>query len=104
MVNLTNIRRNMRRTISIAAAKARLTDCVRVAENGDAVVITRYGRPVAALVSTGLLQEVERLRAVCPRGGLASLVGRYDDGAELARELHRIVKHRRKPRAVSDLP
>ncbi len=36
--------------ISIAAAKARLAECIRQAERGRTLVLTRHGRPVARLV------------------------------------------------------
>ena len=42
--------------ISIHQAKARLTELVRLAEEGENVVITRHGRPVAMIraLSQGL--------------------------------------------------
>jgi prevent-host-death family protein len=35
--------------ISIAGAKNRLTELIRAVENGEKVVITRHGKPVAQL-------------------------------------------------------
>ena len=43
----------MRREIPIAEAKARFAECVRGAERGHEVVLTRHGRPVARLVGLG---------------------------------------------------
>jgi prevent-host-death family protein len=39
------------RTVSIAAAKARLSELVAAAEAGEDVVITKRGRPVVRLVA-----------------------------------------------------
>ena len=40
------------RTASVAEAKAHLSELIAAAEAGDDVVITRRGKPVAALVAT----------------------------------------------------
>ncbi len=40
----------MRRILSAADAKNRLADALRQAESSDLVLITRYRKPVAALV------------------------------------------------------
>ncbi len=42
----------MKRTLSIARAKARFAEFVRRAESGETVVLTRHGRPVAQLEPT----------------------------------------------------
>ena len=39
----------MRRHLSIAKAKARFAESIRLAESGETVVLTRHGRPVAQL-------------------------------------------------------
>ncbi len=46
----------MRRTLTAADAKNRFADALRQAEGGDVVLITRYGRPVAALVEAGRIE------------------------------------------------
>ncbi len=51
----------MRRTISAADAKNRLADALRRAEAGDLVLITRYRKPVAALVGGARLERLQRL-------------------------------------------
>jgi len=51
----------------------------RKAEAGDPVVITRHGKPVVALVPAAELEQLERLRAAGPEGGLASLAGGWED-------------------------
>ena len=63
------------RRMSVAEVKSRFSDCVRRAEGGMAVVITRHGKDVAALVPAAELEQLERLRAAGPPGGLASVAG-----------------------------
>jgi prevent-host-death family protein len=73
----------MGRTLSVAEAKAHFSDCVRTAEEGRSVVITRRGKPVAALVPAGRLKQIERLLAAGPEAGLASLAGGWKGSEEL---------------------
>ena len=40
----------MEKNISVAEAKATFSECIRKVEAGSAVLITRHGKPVAALV------------------------------------------------------
>ena len=84
-------------TVSIAEAKARFSECVRSAEGGDAVLITRHGKPVVAVVSAEDLHHLERLRAAGPEGGLASIAGGWAGSEELADEMNRL---RRSPSRV----
>jgi prevent-host-death family protein len=91
------------RSISVAQAKAHLPECVRAAERGRCLVITRHGRPVAAMVPVGAMAELERLRAARPGGGLGDLAGAWSDGDELAAEIDRGLAARRPPRAAPDL-
>jgi prevent-host-death family protein len=65
----------MFKNISIAEAKAHLSVCIREAEQGESIMITRHGKPVAALVAASHLEQLERLRRAGPQGGLASLAG-----------------------------
>ncbi|MFW5947074.1 MAG: type II toxin-antitoxin system Phd/YefM family antitoxin [Gemmatimonadota bacterium] len=69
---------------SIAEVRARFSRHVREAEHGDPIVITRHGRPVAALVRAEDVRAYERLRAAGPEGGLASVAGGWDGSDELA--------------------
>ncbi len=69
---------------SIVDAKAHFSECVRQAESGEPVVLTRHGRRVVALVPMDLFEEVERLRAAGPAGGLASLAGGWEGSEEVA--------------------
>jgi prevent-host-death family protein len=63
----------MTTSITLAKAKAQLSACVRAAEQGDAFIITRHGKPVAAIVAPAKLEHLLRLRQAGPEGGLASL-------------------------------
>jgi prevent-host-death family protein len=67
---------------SLAEAKAKLSECVHDVERGDDVVITRNGKPIAALVPIVDLDEIRRLRAARPKGGLASLAGTLPDAED----------------------
>jgi len=69
--------------VTIAEAKKQLSSWVRNAEYGETVVITRRGKPVAALVSTQDLEQLERLRAAGPDVGLVGLAGGWDSSDEL---------------------
>ena len=69
---------------SIAEAKAHFADCLRQAERGDPIVLTRHGKAVAALVSIEVLEQLERLRSVGPEAGLASVAGGWEGSEEVA--------------------
>jgi len=70
--------------VSVAEVKATLSEQIREAEHGRTVLITRRGRPVAALVSADELQRLRRLQNAGPEGGLASIAGGWKDSEELA--------------------
>jgi prevent-host-death family protein len=57
----------MAHQLSAAQAKSRLADCLRKAERGESVIITRRSRPVAALVA------VDRVTLPKSKGSRASL-------------------------------
>ena len=63
------------KALSVAEAKAGLSDAIRAVEAGGTIVITRHGKPVAAIVRPDELETLERLRAAGPEGGLASVAG-----------------------------
>ncbi len=79
----------MSRNVSIAKAKAHLSVCVRQAEQGKPILITRHGKPVAALVAAADLDQLERLRKAGPQSGLASLAGGWDGSDDLARQIEK---------------
>jgi hypothetical protein len=51
------------------------------------VLIKRHGKPVAALVQPGELNNTARLRSGGPEGGLVSVSGAWDGSEELVRIL-----------------
>jgi prevent-host-death family protein len=91
----------MARSISVAEAKAHFSECVREAEDGAPVLVTRHGRAVVAIVPVEDLEALERLRSSGPDGGLASVAGRFDDAQDFVGELDAIVNRRnRKARSA----
>lgn len=82
----------MARSLTIANAKAHLSDAVKRAENGEAVVLTRYGRPVAALIS---VEDLDRLQGRASKG-LAQVAGGWEGSGELAEKVEE-VRARRGP-------
>jgi prevent-host-death family protein len=77
--------RTASRTVSLAQTKSSLAECVRAAERGEEVVITRHGKPVAGLVPATDLALLRRLRAAQEGRGLAGLAGGWPGSAEVAR-------------------
>ena len=76
----------MTRRLSAAQAKSRLADCLRKAERGESVIITRNGKPVAALVA------VNRVKLPKPKNartgaGLAGLAGGWKGSEDLVKSL-----------------
>jgi prevent-host-death family protein len=92
----------MRKSLTAAEAKTHFAESLRLAEAGAVVEITRYGRLVAALVGAQELGELERFRASIPQQGLAGLVGRWDDGDDLADEMDRVVAGRSQMRGIPE--
>lgn len=80
---------NVAKSLSAARAKAEFSDCIRKAEGGTSVVITRHGRAVAALVPVDQLKQLERLRSAGPESGLAGLAGGWPGSAALVATLTR---------------
>lgn len=74
----------MENNVSVAEAKATFSECIRRVEAGNSVLITRRGKPVAALVRPSDLEHLERLRKAGPESGLASIVGGWENSEELA--------------------
>jgi prevent-host-death family protein len=78
--------------LAVAEAKASFGSCLRQAERGESVVVTRHGKTVAAIVSMEDYERLRRLRAAGPEGGLASLAGGWkgsDDLVEAALSVRR---------------
>lgn len=91
----------MEKSISVAEAKATLSECIRKVEAGSAVLITRHGRPVAALVRPSDIEHLERLRKAGPESGLVSVAGGWKNSEELAAILNGSPRHEQ--RNVPDL-
>ena len=83
----------MNKSISVAKAKATFSDCIRQVEVGSPVLITRHGKPVAALVRAGDLEHLERLRKAGPESGLAGIAGGWENSEELATILDASPRH-----------
>jgi len=79
----------MDKNVSIAEAKATFSDCIRQVEAGSSVLITRHGKPVAALVRPGDLEHLERLKKAGPESGLAGIAGGWENSEELSTILDR---------------
>ncbi len=92
----------MKRSLSVAEAKAHFSECIQTAIEDGYILITRYGKPVAAVVRVEDLEHLERLRAVGSSGGLASLAGGWEGSEDLVTELEVMV--RSQPRNSSELP
>jgi prevent-host-death family protein len=71
--------------VSAAKAKAEFADCVRKAEAGEPIVITRHGKAVVALIRADRLPQLERLASASPASGLAGLAGGWRGSEELVR-------------------
>ncbi len=83
----------MDKNLSIAEAKATLSDCIRQVEAGSSVLITRRGKPVAALVRPGDLEHLKRLKKVGPKGGLAGIAGGWENSEEPSTLLDESLRH-----------
>jgi prevent-host-death family protein len=70
--------------VSVAEAKNRLPELIRAVEEGEKVVITRHGKPVAQL--TGPPSETRRIQWGAMRGRIKLLPG-WDDSIDLDRFL-----------------
>ena len=81
---------SMARTLKVAEAKARFSEALRKVEAGEHLVVTRHGKPVAALVPAPELAELERLRAAGPARGLAGLAGGWKGSDALVRQVARL--------------
>ena len=82
----------MTKRLSVAETKATFSECIREVEGGKSVLITRHGKPVAALVRPQDVENIERLRKAGPEGGLASIAGGWEGSDELARLLDESVR------------
>ncbi len=75
------------RIVSVAEAKARFSELIAAAEAGDEVVITRRGRPVAALVARNAKPSKRRIDLAWLRERTESLPYQEEDSAALVRRM-----------------
>jgi prevent-host-death family protein len=91
-----------RKALSVAEAKATLSDAIRDVEAGGTVLITRRGEPVAALVRPEDVDALERLRAAGPAGGLAGVAGGWEGSDELVTNVAAAARRGRRRTASLD--
>jgi prevent-host-death family protein len=84
----------MTKSLSTAQIKAQLSESINLALKEGFVTITRYGKPIAAIVSYEDLEQLQRLRASRLGGGLANLAEGWEDAEEFAQELNQVVQER----------
>ena len=87
---------------SVAEAKSHFTECIASAEAGEPVVITRHGKPVAAIVRVEDLAKLNQQAEDDPQAGLAGIMGTWEED-DFAKTLDEIASSRGKPRKVSAL-
>lgn len=81
------------RQLSAAQAKSRLADCLRKAEHGEPVIITRNGKPVAALVAVDRV-TLQKAKNALTGIGLAGLAGGWKGSENLVRALGKVRRTR----------
>jgi prevent-host-death family protein len=87
-----------RKALSVAEAKASLSEAIRQVEGGKTVIITRHGKPVAALVNPDDVARLEALRAAGPQQGLASIAGGWTGSEDLVENIATAARRgRRRP-------
>jgi prevent-host-death family protein len=79
--------------ISAAQAKSQLADCLRKAENGEPVIITRHGKAVAALVGVDRV-ALPGQRDARTGAGLAGLAGGWKGSEDLVKALRQVRRTR----------
>lgn len=94
MVKMTNISRAVSKALSVAEAKAHFSECIETALEEGYILITRYGKPVAAVVDIQDLAQLQRLRAAREAGSLADIAEGWEDADEFAQILDEIVQDR----------
>ncbi len=81
-----------RQEVAIAEVKSRLSEyAARSGFGGERIVITRRGKPLAALVGLDDLADLEQLDK---KAGLASMIGKWDDFEEIAEAVAEAVVER----------
>jgi prevent-host-death family protein len=91
----------MARSVSAAQAKSQLAECLRKAESGEAVIITRHGKPVAMLIGGDRMALIGRRGSRRGGGGLGDLAGGWEGSEDLVKALAKA--RRAQPRRASRL-
>lgn len=81
------------RQLSTAQAKSRLADCLWKAEHGEPVIITRNGKPVAALVAVDRA-TLQKAKNALTSTGLAGLAGGWKGSENLVKALGKLRRTR----------
>ena len=68
----------MGKALSVAETKAHFSELLETALKEGHVVITRYGKPIAAIVDIEDLVQLQRLQAAREGGGLAELASDWE--------------------------
>jgi prevent-host-death family protein len=79
----------MTRKLAAAQVRSQFADCLRRAEGGEPVVITRRGKAVAVLVAMDRM-ALPRRRSPRSRVGLAGLAGGWKGSEDLVRALPKV--------------
>lgn len=93
---MTSMSATLSTRFAAAEAKAHFAELLRRAEAGEIVEITRYGKPVAAIVRAEDAAKLRGLRAARPRTGFVSALrsDEWGDTDELARAIDEVVARR----------
>jgi prevent-host-death family protein len=91
------------KVLSAAEAKLHFAESLRMVGKGNVIVITRYGKRVAALVGPEDLAQLEKLKSQVPQEGLAQLVHRWKDARELSNALDEVASNRTEGRVAPQL-
>jgi prevent-host-death family protein len=82
----------IKREAPVAELKAHLSEYVSLsASRGDRIVITRRGKPVAALVG---LEDLQTLSQAEKRKGLSELIGKWEGFEDIAGSVEKIYRAR----------
>lgn len=80
------------KTVSIAEAKSNFSEYVsRAAFMGEKILLTKRGKPVAAIVSCN---DLEKLKALKKAEGLKSVIGKWKDFEDIKEHIENSVKSR----------
>ena len=91
------------KVLSAAEAKLHFAEALRNVDKGNVIVITRYGKPVAALVGPADLAQLQRLKSQVPEEGLAQLVHRWKDSREFSDALDEVASNRTEGRVAPQM-